>query len=70
MSEKINEPLASLKEEREIKAYLNQGETITCSLRLPKNLKDSVTREAKTNGIGFSAYVRLLLINELVEKNL
>lgn len=53
----------------ELRAFLVEGETTAITIRIPKHLKDSVTKAASLSGLSFSAYVRTCLINELLNRN-
>ena len=49
-------------------AYLTDGEMEVVSIRVPKNLKDAATEIANLQGIGFSAYARMCILEAVVEK--
>lgn len=51
----------------EKRAYLVDGDTIAITIRIPKNLKESVAEAASLKGLSFSAYVRTCLMESLVE---
>lgn len=49
----------------EIQSYLAQGEMATTTIRIPANLKATITEEANLSGMSFSAYVRQCAIQRL-----
>lgn len=49
----------------EIQSYLAQGEMVTTTIRIPANLKKTVSEEASLSGISFSAYMRQCAIQRL-----
>lgn len=53
----------------EKRTYLVDGETTAITIRIPKNLKESAAEAASLKGLSFSAYVRMCLINNLLEEN-
>lgn len=59
----LNERGASDYEKR---AFLVDGDTTAITIRIPKNLKDSVADAASLKGLSFSAYVRTCLMDSLI----
>lgn len=53
----------------EKRAYLVDGETTAITIRIPKNLKETASEAAALKGVSFSAYVRMCLINDLLDQN-
>jgi hypothetical protein len=49
----------------EIQSYLTQGGLVTTTIRIPANLKETVTQEATLQGLSFSAFMRLCAIQRL-----
>lgn len=52
--------------DNEKRAFLVDGDTIAITIRIPKNLKESVGEAAALKGLSFSAYVRTCLMESLV----
>lgn len=67
MSHTLAELTQAGAEDDEKKAYLNDGASQTTVTRLPKNLKFEASRRARLNGMSLSAYVRNVLIRDLLE---
>lgn len=53
--------------DNEKRAFLIDGETTAITIRIPKNLKESVVEAASLKGLSFSAYVRSCLMDSLVD---
>ena len=53
----------------EKRAYLVDGDTVAITIRIPKNLKESVAEASSLKGLSFSAYVRTCLINDLLNES-
>ena len=51
----------------EIQAFLSGGDTTAITLRIPENLKTAAQEAAAFKGVSFSAFIRMLLIEELTE---
>lgn len=51
----------------EIQSYLAQGELITTTIRIPANLKETLTEEATLQGMSVSAYLRQCAIMRLCD---
>ena len=49
----------------QIQSYLTQGELVTTTIRIPANLKDTITQESALQGLSFSAFMRLGAIQRL-----
>ena len=49
----------------QIQSYLTQGELVTKTIRIPANLKDTITQESALQGLSFSAFMRLCAIQRL-----
>ena len=49
----------------QIQSYLTQGELVTTTIRIPANLKDTITQESALQGLSFSAFMRLCAIQRL-----
>lgn len=52
--------------DNEKRAFLVDGDTIAITIRIPKNLKESVGEVAALKGLSFSAYVRTCLMESLI----
>lgn len=50
----------------EIQSYLAKGEMATTTIRIPANLKATITEEASLSGMSFSAYIRQCTIQRLM----
>ena len=48
-----------------IQQFLAGGDTTAITVRIPKNLRDAAKDAAAMRGMGFSAFVRMSLIEEL-----
>ena len=51
----------------EVQKYLSEGEATAVTIRIPKNLRDAAKEAAAMRGMGFSAFVRSCLIEELTK---
>lgn len=49
----------------DIQRYLAEGDATAITVRIPKNLRDAAKEAAAMRGMGFSAFVRMSLIEEL-----
>jgi predicted DNA binding CopG/RHH family protein len=52
----------------EIADFLSKGEMHSTTIRIPDNLRDAATDEARLSGMSFSAYLRMCLIEKLSGK--
>lgn len=48
------------------KTYLNGGENCVVVVRIPSNLKNEIAHKAKINGMSLSAYIRNVLIRDML----
>lgn len=55
--------------ETDIQQFLTDGEQVAFTVRIPKNLKGAATDVAGLRGMGFSAFVRNCMIQELSRKS-
>ena len=51
----------------ELQSFLTQGDMVTTTIRIPANLKQTVTEEATLQGMSFSAFMRRCAIQCLSE---
>ena len=65
---KYSELLSSDATEMEIQRFLKEGDMTAVTFRIPRNLKESAMERASLQGLGFSALVRKLLIEELTRR--
>ena len=49
----------------DIQQFLAEGNATAITVRIPKNLRDAAKEAAAMRGVGFSAFVRMCLIEEL-----
>lgn len=49
----------------EIQTFLSEGDMHSTTIRIPDNLRDAASAEAKLSGISFSAYIRMCLMEKL-----
>lgn len=49
--------------------FLVDGEKTTITIRIPSNLKEAAVEAASLNGVSFSAFARMCMIEKLVESN-
>lgn len=49
----------------DIQKYLIEGDATAVTIRIPKNLRDAGKEAAAMRGMGFSAFVRMCMIEEL-----
>ena len=54
--------------ETEMKTFLVGGDQTAVTIRIPENLKNSAQEAAQLKGMSFSAFVRMALIEQLVEE--
>ena len=50
----------------EIQEYLVDGESVPVTLRIPKTLRDSAKEAALLNGMNFTSFVKLCMIEKLI----
>lgn len=55
-------------QQTEIQSFLTEGETVPVTIRIPRNLRDSAKEAAALQGISYSAFVRMCMIQELSRK--
>lgn len=51
----------------ELQAFLTQGDMVTTTIRIPANLKQTISEEASLQGMSFSAFIRRCAIQNLSE---
>lgn len=51
----------------ELQAFLTQGDMVTTTIRIPANLKQTISEEASLQGMSFSAFIRRCAIQSLSE---
>lgn len=51
----------------ELQAFLTQGDMVTTTIRIPANLKQTITEEASLQGMSFSSLMRRFAIQCLSE---
>ena len=51
----------------DIQRFLVDGDVTAITVRVPKNLRDAAKSAASLKGMGFSAFIRMCLIEELCE---
>lgn len=49
----------------EIQAYLAMGENVPVTMRIPSNLRDAAKEAATLNGMNFTSFVKLCIIEKL-----
>lgn len=54
--------------ETELRSHLVGGEQVSVTLRIPSALREAAKDEAALRGMGFSAFVRNCMIDELAKK--
>lgn len=54
-------------DQTELQAFLTQGEMVTTTIRIPANLKQTISKEASLQGMSFSAFIRRCAIQSLSE---
>ena len=54
--------------ETDIRRYLVEGERVSVTMRIPDTLRDAAKQEAAPRGMGFSAFIRTCMIEELAKK--
>lgn len=52
----------------DIQRYLVKGEMTAITIRIPKNLRDAAKEASSMRGMGFSAFLRMCMIEELVKE--
>ena len=52
----------------EIRSFLVDGDQVSVTLRIPDTLREAAKEEATLRGMGFSAFVRTCMIEELAKK--
>ncbi|WP_165060692.1 hypothetical protein [Adlercreutzia sp. ZJ154] len=49
----------------DIQEYLAKGDMTAITIRIPKNLRDAAKEASAMRDMGFSAFLRMCMINEL-----
>ena len=49
----------------EIQSYLAEGENVPVTMRIPSNLRDAAKEAATLNGMNFTSFVKLCIIEKL-----
>lgn len=49
--------------------FLVDGEQTAITIRIPSNLKEAAAEAASLNGVSFSAFTRMCMIEKLVDSN-
>lgn len=49
----------------DIQRYLAEGDMTAITIRIPKNLRDAAKEASSMRGMGFSAFLRMCMIEEL-----
>ena len=52
----------------DIQRYLAKGDMTAITIRIPKNLRDAAKEASAMRGMGFSAFLRMCMIEELVKE--
>ena len=55
--------------ETDIRAHLAEGEQVAVAFRIPKNLRDGAKEAAGLQGMSFSAFMRMRMMNELSKRD-
>ncbi len=66
---KYSELLDSGATTSEIKSYLVESELVPITIRIPRNLRDSVKEAASLSGLTFTSFVKRLMIEELSRRD-
>ena len=51
----------------DMRAFLADGDNVAVTIRIPRNLRDSVKKEAELRGTTFSSLLRECLVDELTK---
>lgn len=51
----------------DIQKYLAEGDMTAITIRIPKNLRDAAKEVSTMRGMGFSAFLRMCMIEELTK---
>ncbi|TJW11503.1 hypothetical protein [Parvibacter caecicola] len=51
----------------DIQRYLAEGEMTAITIRIPRNLRDAAKEASTMRGMGFSAFLRMCMIEELTK---
>lgn len=54
--------------DREVDEFLADGGMTAATFRIPRNLKESAAKIARRKGMGFHAFVRMSMIDELAKE--
>lgn len=52
----------------ELQAFLVGGDTVPVSMRIPENLRDAAKEAAELSGMSFTSFLKMCLIERLVER--
>lgn len=51
----------------DMQKYLAEGDMTAITIRIPKNLRDAAKEASTMRGMGFSAFLRMCMIEELTK---
>ena len=68
MSDDYKELVKGNPDETGIRSFLVNGDQVSVTLRIPDTLRDTAKEETALRGMGFSAFVRMCMIEELAKK--
>ena len=66
---KFSEVVDSGASKAKLHEYLVKGDQTAITIRIPTNLKDAAVEAAGLNGMSFSSFVRLCMIEKLVKES-
>lgn len=52
----------------ELQSFLVGGDVVPVSMRIPENLRDAAKEAAELSGISFTSFLKMCLIERLVER--
>ena len=52
----------------ELQTFLVRGDAVPVNMRMPENLRDAAREAAELSGMSFTSYVKMCLIERLVER--
>ncbi|MCI7703350.1 MAG: BrnA antitoxin family protein [Clostridiales bacterium] len=52
----------------ELQSFLVGGDVVPVSMRIPENLRDAAKEAAELSGMSFTSYVKMCLIERLLER--
>lgn len=67
---KYSELIESGATKKQRQEFLTDGEMAIVTIRIPQNLKDAATEAGNLQGIGFSAFARMCILDSLVDRKL